>query len=151
MILFSTEIPIWLVWFRDEKKDKKLEFQGNETGPDQVGGWVGIQRNWRERLGKGRVREVQWEMSEVARESARTKTSHQIVIPGWITKFWPCLSEPYASQSGREVRLWGTLMVDWCGWSKGFPCGSAGKESTCNAVDLGLIPGLGRSSGEGKG
>ena len=26
----------------------------------------------------------------------------------------------------------------------GFPCGSAGKESTCNAGDLGLIPGLGR-------
>ena len=25
-----------------------------------------------------------------------------------------------------------------------FPCGSAGKESTCNAGDLGLIPGLGR-------
>ena len=24
---------------------------------------------------------------------------------------------------------------------KGFPCGSAGKESTCNAGDLGLIPG----------
>ena len=33
----------------------------------------------------------------------------------------------------------------------GFPCGSAGKESTCNAGDLGLIPGLGRSSGEEKG
>ena len=32
----------------------------------------------------------------------------------------------------------------------GFPCGSAGKESTCNAEDLGLIPGLGRSPGEGK-
>ena len=30
----------------------------------------------------------------------------------------------------------------------GFPCGSAGKESTCNAGDLGLIPGLGRSPGE---
>ena len=30
-------------------------------------------------------------------------------------------------------------------------CGSAGKESTCNVGDLGLIPGLGRSSGEGKG
>ena len=26
----------------------------------------------------------------------------------------------------------------------GFPCGSAGKESACNARDLGLIPGLGR-------
>ena len=30
------------------------------------------------------------------------------------------------------------------------PCGSAGKESPCNARDLGLIPGLGRSPGEGK-
>ena len=33
----------------------------------------------------------------------------------------------------------------------GFPCGSAGKESTCNAGDLGLIPGLAISPGEGKG
>ena len=31
------------------------------------------------------------------------------------------------------------------------PCGSAGKESTCNAGDVGLVPGLGRSPGEGKG
>ena len=30
-----------------------------------------------------------------------------------------------------------------------FPHGSAGKESTCNAEDLGLIPGLERSPGEG--
>ena len=35
--------------------------------------------------------------------------------------------------------------------SLGFPCGLAGKESTCNVRDLGLIFGLGRSSGEGKG
>ena len=33
----------------------------------------------------------------------------------------------------------------------GFPGGSAGKESTCNAGDLGLIPGLGRSPGEAEG
>ena len=32
-----------------------------------------------------------------------------------------------------------------------FPCGSAGKESTCNVGDLGLITGLGRTPGEGKG
>ena len=36
-------------------------------------------------------------------------------------------------------------------FGEGFPCGSAGKESTCNVGDLGLIPGLGRSPGEGKG
>ena len=33
----------------------------------------------------------------------------------------------------------------------GFPGGSASKESTCNVGDLGLVPGLGRSPGEGKG
>ena len=32
-----------------------------------------------------------------------------------------------------------------------FPCGSPGKESTCHVGDLGSIPGLGRSPGEGKG
>ena len=32
-----------------------------------------------------------------------------------------------------------------------FPCGSVGKESACNVGELGLIPGLGRSPGEGKG
>ena len=32
-----------------------------------------------------------------------------------------------------------------------FPGGSAGKESACSAGDLGLIPGLGSSPGEGNG
>ena len=32
-----------------------------------------------------------------------------------------------------------------------FPGGSDGKESACNAGDLGLIPGLERSPGEGNG
>ena len=33
----------------------------------------------------------------------------------------------------------------------GFPCDSAGKESACNAGDLGSIPGLGRSPEGGHG
>ena len=33
----------------------------------------------------------------------------------------------------------------------GFPDSSVDKESTCNAGDLGLIPGSGRSTGEGIG
>ena len=32
----------------------------------------------------------------------------------------------------------------------GFAGGSDGKESACNTGDLGLIPGLGRSQGEGE-
>ena len=38
-------------------------------------------------------------------------------------------------------------MASW----KGLPDSSVGKESACNEGDLGLIPGLGRSSGEEKG
>ena len=33
----------------------------------------------------------------------------------------------------------------------GFPCGSDGKESSCNMGDVGSIPGLGRSTGEEPG
>ena len=43
-------------------------------------------------------------------------------------------------------RLFGNILV-----YKDFPCGSAGKESARNVGDLGSIPGLGRSPGEGKG
>ena len=35
--------------------------------------------------------------------------------------------------------------------SLGFSCSSVGKESACSAGDLGSIPGLGKSSGEGNG
>ena len=47
-----------------------------------------------------------------------------------------------------------TQMTQFCCFlmaALGFPCGSAGKECTCNAGDLCSIPGLGRSPGEGKG
>ena len=33
--------------------------------------------------------------------------------------------------------------------NKGFPCGSADKESACNVGDMGSFPRLGRSPGEG--
>ena len=35
--------------------------------------------------------------------------------------------------------------------ARGFPGSSNGKESACNVGDLGSIPGLGRSPGEGNG
>ena len=45
--------------------------------------------------------------------------------------------------------------TDWFQTGKGIRqgciCGSVSKESACNVGDLGSIPGLGRSPGEGKG
>ena len=42
---------------------------------------------------------------------------------------------------------WATDLI----WSEDFPSSSKGKESACNEGDLGSIPGLGRSPGEGHG
>ena len=41
------------------------------------------------------------------------------------------------------------MMLDRFGLRSWWPSSSAGKESACNAGDPGLIPGLGRSPGEG--
>ena len=43
------------------------------------------------------------------------------------------------------------ILINESGLSVGFPHSSAGKESACNADDLGSIPGSGRSPGEGNG
>ena len=42
-------------------------------------------------------------------------------------------------------------ILEWVAYPLGFPGGSEVKPSACNAGDLGSIPGLGRSPGEGNG
>ena len=75
-------------------------------------------------------------------------------IEAWLGEFWALL---YLCvrwvQLCHSVVVWAffgiAFLWDWN--EKGFPCGSAGKESACNVGDLGSIPGLGRLSGEGEG
>ena len=43
------------------------------------------------------------------------------------------------------------VYIEWRNKVLGFPCGSAGKESTCNVGDLGSIRGLGRPLEKGQG
>ena len=45
--------------------------------------------------------------------------------------------------------VYGRVIQD--GITEGFPCSSVSKESACSTGDLDLIPGLGRSPGEGNG
>ena len=51
--------------------------------------------------------------------------------------------------SAEEAGTGSTLRLLVC--LRGFPGGSEGKAPACNAGDVGLIPGLGRFSGEGNG
>ena len=53
------------------------------------------------------------------------------------------------SEIGKEEHGTGTTEEGAISYTVGS-CGSAGKESTCNAGDLGLILGLGRSPEQGK-
>ena len=46
-----------------------------------------------------------------------------------------------------NIDVLGNTELKW----RGFPSGSDGKASVCNAGDPGLSPGLGRSPGEGNG
>ena len=59
-----------------------------------------------------------------------------------VAQSCPTLSDPMdCSPTNQEENASSQL--------RGFPGSSTGKESACNAGDLGLIPGLGRFPGEG--
>ena len=84
--------------------------------------------------------------SSEARGAAKHPTTHRTGLK--------TISSPKRPQSQSRARLrqrkgekkdHPTIM------DKGFPGSSAGRVSACNAGDLGLIPGLGRSPGEGNG
>ena len=90
------------------------------------------------------------------------KAWRKTVLP---TVLWPCFTQQ-CSRVAQETRAlvlgpqqharWPftslNLFLSSPSWPEaGFPSGLAGKESACNSGDLGSIPGLGRSPGEGKG
>ena len=53
--------------------------------------------------------------------------------------------------TGMTRRLGTALFLNPCVYTYGFPGGSDNEAPTCNVGDLGSIPGLGRSPGEGNG
>ena len=73
------------------------------------------------------------------------------------SKLLPVPGSQVESQAGKcslQALGWAVekqLRIGGCRAKTGFPGGSAGKESACIVGDLGSIPGLGRSPGEGKG
>ena len=75
----------------------------------------------------------------------------QARILGWVAQRIPWIEEPGRLQSMGSQRAGHKWMTFINTYILGFPGGSAGKEFVCNAGDLGSIPGLGRSPGEGNG
>ena len=55
------------------------------------------------------------------------------------------------AKSQTQLKRLSSSSILYRGLGRSFPGGLDGKESTCNGGDLGSIPGLGRSPGEGNG
>ena len=84
------------------------------------------------------ARILEWVAFPFSRGTSQPKDWTQVFhIAGWFLT-----TEPHEKSS---------LTFTLSKWISGCPCGSTGKESACNAGDLGSIPGLGSSPGEGKG
>ena len=64
---------------------------------------------------------------------------------------YSCLRNPIDRESGGLQSMGSQRVVHNVATKQGFPGGSDGKASACNAEDLDSIPRLGRSPGEGKG
>ena len=82
----------------------------------------------------------------------RVQVYQEVLIPqpAWVTEHMYTLSI-----KALPMLLIPSLMAPFLNrvqaLQRGFPGGSDGKESACNAKDLGSIPGLGRSPREGHG
>ena len=95
-------------------------------------------------------------------ENSMDRGAWQVIVPGvpksqtgtfiFIPKnFIYFHSNVNSIQFSSVIQLCTTLSNPMDCSTPGFPHSSVGKESTCNAGDLGSIPGLGRSLGEAKG
>ena len=77
-----------------------------------------------------------------------TKLSFTSLVWGWVLELLQCRKPRFDSWVGKIP--WGRSRLPTPVFLS-FPAGSFGEESTCNVGDLGLIPGLGRSTGEENG
>ena len=96
----------------------------------------------REKVRTGAAAAVSFLPTQHARSYSLTREEPaSSVLGAWSLNHWTTRELP------------GAALLDWTPFSapSGFSGSSAGKQSTCNAGDPGLIPGLGRSPGEGIG
>ena len=116
--------------------------------------WLPDAKNW-----------LIWKDSDTGKDWRQEKEMTEDEVVGWHHQLDGHESEQapgvgYGQGSLACCSPWGHKELDMTerlNWTElnwkllGFLCGSAVKESACNAGDLGSIPGLGRSPGEGKG
>ena len=90
-----------------------------------------------------------WHVAEVMGLSFFFPGTNTTFFNVWLFPLPLCIKFAYSFVCKLSVSIFLYIITNSLS-SLGFPCGSADKESACNAGDLGLILGSGRSPGEGK-
>ena len=95
----------------------------------------------------GRANQDEWVMVESSDKTRSTGEGNGKALQH------SCLENPMNSMKRQNDRMTepDAKILVFLVFSSGFPDSSVGKESACNAEDTVLIPGLGRSAGEGLG
>ena len=105
-----------------------------------IAGSVGFSLRWlllQRSVGSTPRTQESWPRGHV--ESSQTRAGTQVPCTArWILSYWTTTEAPVMASIYTAPTV-------------GFPGSSVGKESTCDAGDPGLIPGSGRSPGEGIG
>ena len=107
------------------------------------------------------VRKIRWRRKWEPTPVFLTGESHKKSLAGTVhrlTKTWTWLSAHVHAHTDTHTHSWRLTLPTWAHYFKitlifamDVPDGSAGKETACNAGDVGSIPGSGRSPGEGNG
>ena len=127
---------------------QKTQFRPQDTYKLKVKGWKNIFHANRKPKKAGVAILISDKIDLKIKKITKDKEGHYIMIKGSVQEEDITIVNIYAPNIGASQYTRKTLTDIR---HKGFSCGSAGKEFTCSAGDLGLIPGLGRSPGEGKG
>ena len=93
---------------------------------------------------------LKWERWARKQQDGRKETDRKPELESRRAMMWPKQLQWLWGWS-REEEFMGCLESKIYPACWGFPCSSVGKESACNVGNLGSIPGLGRSPGEGNG
>ena len=135
-------LPVHLVWFRWRIKCQVVHERTQNSVSGRSCCWYS-----QSALGSREGAHAPWSLKQ---EGHRRKEEFRNIILEAI------------DEGGRELGIWDEwsrktfALFKWLKTisdhsNKGLPGGLVGKEFSCNAVDSGLIPGLGRSSGGGNG
>ena len=132
--VYDPAVPLLAIYSEESKIEK------DTCTPMFIAALFTIARTWKQprRPSTDKWIKKQWYIYIIEYHTALKRNASESVLMRWMN-LEPIIQSEVSQKEKNKLSY------------MGFPGGSTGKESARNAGDLGLIPGLGRSPGEGTG